>query len=336
MKLLIGQLQPLKQKLPDDKKPLVEMLIKDVVASLQVNTVQPHHLYPEYKIVPPFNSAVVDWTKNNWTPNKNDVMVVSFPKTGTTWTREIVRRILYKDSPASYQISKGCEIPFLGYLEAGSETKYKVVDALNLERTVWGTHLVTDLLNMDTILNSGAKLIYVMRNPKDMVISYKRFVLGMPTMKHPGIKRFFPDSLEDFVKNFVEGKVPMFMKEGEWYPHHIRSWMKYKDHPNVHFVFYEDMKQNPSAEIRKISKHINAPLTEAELEEVVEKTSFNSMKKKAGSAMEAANMFRKGGVGGWKDHLSEELSQLIESKMKKDLGDVNIDFTYSLEKLTAF
>ena len=35
----------------------------------------------------------------------------------------------------------------------------------------------------------------------------------------------------------------MFMKEGEWYPHHIRSWMKYKDHPNVHFVFYEDMKQ---------------------------------------------------------------------------------------------
>ena len=82
MKLLIGQLQPLKQKLPDDKKPLVEMLIKDVVASLQVNTVQSHHLYPEYKIVPPFNSAVVDWTKNNWTPNKNDVMVVSFPKTG--------------------------------------------------------------------------------------------------------------------------------------------------------------------------------------------------------------------------------------------------------------
>ena len=35
----------------------------------------------------------------------------------------------------------------------------------------------------------------------------------------------------------------MQMKIGGWYPHHIRSWMKYKGNEKFHFVFYEDMKK---------------------------------------------------------------------------------------------
>ena len=39
------------------------------------------------------------------------------------------------------------------------------------------------------------------------------------------------------------GQHPLAMQEGEWYPHHIASWMKYKDEDFFHYVFYEDIIQ---------------------------------------------------------------------------------------------
>ena len=40
---------------------------------------------------------------------------------------------------------------------------------------------------------------------------------------------------------YFTGKHPLAMQEGEWYPHHIASWMKYKDQDFFHYVFYEDI-----------------------------------------------------------------------------------------------
>ena len=45
------------------------------------------------------------------------------------------------------------------------------------------------------------------------------------------------------LRNKRAGEMPMQMKMGEWYPHHIRSWLKYKNLPGVHFMSFEKMKQ---------------------------------------------------------------------------------------------
>lgn len=326
---LTDAIEGLNEILPDDKKGLIDKIVESIFDSVSVTTIVSDPIRPEYKIAPPFNAAVVQWTKDNWKPRSGDVIVASFPKTGTTWTREIVRRILYKDNEEKYKISKLCELPFFGYLEAASAVKYELVDELELERRVWGTHLVTDLLNMENILESGAKIIYIMRNPKDTVVSLKKFLENMPFMKHPEIKKFFPDDMDAYVKAFVEGKLPVFMKEGEWYPHHILSWWKYKNNPNVHFVFYENMKKNPEAEVQLISKHIGVTLTKEEVAGIVEKTSFNAMKKAANKGLTRVEMFRKGGIGNWKEHLTEEMSKLVETEMTKQIGNLPIDFVYS-------
>lgn len=42
---------------------------------------------------------------------------------------------------------------------------------------------------------------------------------------------------------FIQGKQTTFCKEGEWYLHHILSWYPYRNHPNVKFVCYEDLKK---------------------------------------------------------------------------------------------
>lgn len=309
---------------------LVEKMVEDMFLSFQVKTIVTDPDFPDYRITPPFNPQVVAWTRKNWKPQPEDVLVASFPKTGTTWTREIVRSILYKDSPLDYKKGKVCEDPFLAYLEAGSSKKYEIVDKFGLDRRVWGTHLPSELLNMDNILESGAKVIYVMRNPKDTLVSSKPFFEKMPFMKYPEIKKYFPDDMNEYVKAFVGGKLPIYMKDNEWYPHHIKSWMKFKDNPNIHFVFFEDLKLNPNAEIKKIADHLGVIMTDVELNKIVEMTSFNKMKSSAANMLKELNFFRKGEVGNWKNHLDPEMSQLIDVEMKKGLGDLNVDFTYSI------
>jgi len=71
-------------------------------------------------------------------------------------------------------------------------------------------------------------------------------------------------------------------------------------------------------------------MTDVELNKIVEMTSFNKMKSSAANMLKELNFFRKGEVGNWKNHLDPEMSQLIDVEMKKGLGDLNVDFTYSI------
>jgi len=94
-------------------------------------------------------------------------------------------------------------------------------------------------------------------------------------------------------------------------------------------VFYEDMKRDPKKEITRLAAHIGVTRTEAEIEDVVKVTSFDHMKAARGPEG-VVKMFRKGGVGNWKDHFTDEQSELVDEMTKKDLGDLDIQFTYEL------
>jgi len=325
-----GMIDPIAAALPDDKKHLEKEIEKMFSDSMKARQVVDDESSPPFKICPPFNSEVVSWTKKHWQPRDDDVIIVSFMKTGTTWNREIMRRILYKDDETAYKTSRLFHSPQLGYLESGSAAKYDVIESVRSDRWVWATHLFSELLDVEKLLKTNAKIIYPIRNPKDVMISIKKFIESMPWMRNPNFKKHFPDDIAEFTNSYIEGKLPVYTKEGEWYPHHIRSWMKYKDHPNFHYVFYEDLIQNPSKEIQKICEHVGVKLNRDELEAIVEQTSFDSMKKAAEKAPSVVKMFRKGGVGGWKSFLSEDLSMQIETKFNRDIGDLDLNFTYEL------
>lgn len=168
-----------------------------------------------------------------------------------------------------------------------------------------------------------------MRNPKDMIVSMKKFFGPMPWFNTPELKPFFPQEWDKFVEVLVSGKMPMQMKYGEWYPQHIKRWMELKNQPNFHFVYYEQMKKDPQGEASRLAKFMEVSLTEEQISQIVEATSFDSMKKKT-EVYKTFNMFRKGGVGNWKSHFTVSQSELVDEKMKEGLDGADVDFIYSL------
>ena len=64
------------------------------------------------------------------------------------------------------------------------------------------------------------------------------------------------------------------------YWEHIKEVWDLKDHPNVHFMFYEDMKKDIMEELKRLNNFLETGLSDAELEQVKEFTSFTNMKKR--------------------------------------------------------
>lgn len=321
----------LSQNLPQDKQGLVRELCEHVAEKFKQDFIEEMPGWPGYKFVCPFNSEVVQFAMDQWSARDGDVIIASYPKTGTTWLREVVRQIVNYGDEKLLETSKMCEIPFLGYLEAGPTCKYEIVDSLPLKRRVWGTHVSRELVNTEKLTKNGVKIIYIMRNPKDMVVSMKKFFEGMPWMQVPNLKPHFPGDFEGFVKSQIEGNMPMQMKFGEWYVHHAKGWMQMRGNSNFHFVYYENMKKDPKEELNRLCKFLGCNLNSEQIDDIADKTSFDSMKKTSGYAGGSITMFRKGGVGNWKEHFTVALSELVDKKVEEDLGENSgIEFTYQL------
>lgn len=124
---------------------------------------------------------------------KSDVWVASFPKSGTTWVQELVCLI---ESDADFEKVKSKSIeersPFFEYPSPG----LKIINKMESPRII-KTHMPIELLPESVETNS--KVIYVLRNPKDVTISFFYFVQMSTESGYKG-------GLTEFIKLFKDGK----------------------------------------------------------------------------------------------------------------------------------
>ena len=104
---------------------------------------------------------------------------------------------------------------------------------------------------------------------------------------------------------------------------------------------YEDMKENPAKEVRKVAKFLGLEVTEAEVDSVVSKTSFEAMKgnpltnyehwKIWGMVTPGKNreFFRKGIVGDHKNHFIDKyLLEDFEDWIEDGVEDTDMKFKF--------
>ncbi|KAK7070487.1 hypothetical protein SK128_026163 [Halocaridina rubra] len=117
------------------------------------------------------------------------------------------------------------------------------------------------------------------------------------------------------------------------------AWEK-KNHPNFHFMFYEDMKADIDNQLRKLNEFLGTELTQVQLNKIREYTSFASMKKRYDMMMTAENLdimnkdveeqgggfFRKGQAGDWKNNFSPELLQEMTQWIESNASGTGITF----------
>mmetsp|Transcript_26388 Transcript_26388/g.57834 ORF Transcript_26388/g.57834 Transcript_26388/m.57834 type:complete len:358 (-) Transcript_26388:359-1432(-) len=262
-----------------------------------------------------------------------DVWIVSFVKSGTTWTIGILAA-LYEDSAAQYSgnmqkmtrtFCPQPELPDLGWKDDGFGHSMEELNSWPSKRRCFKSHWPSQ----DFVLPNGkSKFIYVMRNAQDQMISHWNQVWGMG-FHYDTADIAFEDGWGAFVQDWLDGNV----EGGSWFDH-VASWYsrsKTAD-SDVLLVRYEDLKTNLDETIHRISKFVNNnnnPMNDELMARVKDLTSFERMKEADDKDIGLKFMrwlgvlrkkhIRQGEIGGGDLKLSEKQKMILEQEYESKL-----------------
>ncbi|KAI8502863.1 sulfotransferase [Branchiostoma belcheri] len=230
----------------------------------------------------------------------DDVVIISYPKSGLNWVFETVHKILggKKENSAP----KGSELWPLGQ----QEPNYIQLRESTSPRLMF-THLQIQMAPPG------------LRAPvtKDVCVSSYYYL-----PKHPLLKP--PESWEKHSEDFLSGKVTF----GDYFDHVLGWWQK-KDDPHFLFVKYEDMKKDFRLWVKTIAAFLEKELTDADMDRVLTSCSLESMRKRlAESLYWRKDIVRKGIVGDWKNHFSAKESDKFDQKYRKRMEGSGLEFEF--------
>ncbi|KAM9032639.1 sulfotransferase 2A1-like [Sarcophilus harrisii] len=241
-----------------------------------------------------------------------DVVIVAYPKSGTHWMIHILSLIYSKGDPTWVKsVPSWKRSPWI-------ETKLNMEMVKNKANShLFTSHLPAHLFPK-SYFTSKAKILYVVRNPRDVLVSLYHLKNHIPS---------YPlcPSFEHFFEDFLQGNVPL----GSWFDH-IKGWLSMRNSEKFLFLTYEELHQNLKVSVENICQFLGKELSEEEINSVMENASFQVMKnhilenKKLIPVenMESIKimMMRKGICGEWKNHFTvtqkETFNEQYQEKMK--------------------
>nr|XP_006815306.1 PREDICTED: sulfotransferase family cytosolic 1B member 1-like [Saccoglossus kowalevskii] len=166
-------------------------------------------------------------------------------------------------------------------------------------------------------LYKGCKVIYVARNPKDVVVSYYHFYKTTVEFGEYG------GDFHDFLKQFMNGKVHY----GDWFTYML-EWWKYIADNDILFLKYEDMKKDPRLATVKIANYLNRNLSDEVIDKITEYCSFKKMKKHVTNENNEGNYMRKGVIGDWKKHFTVAENEAFEKIYNERMEGSGLKFDW--------
>ena len=276
----------------------------------------------------------------NWNVRQDDVYVLGFPRTGTNWTQELVW-LLQND--CKFEEAKAVPLdrrfPFLEFnihfdfavKECNQFTTYftiqgdylKALEEMPSPRLI-KSHFHFCLLPDDLLEKS--KVVICLRNPKDTVVS---FYYHQKLMKISGYTGDFPAFFDLFMDNLII-YTPYF--------EYIKEMWQQRKHPNVCLLFFEDMKKDLASSVKKVARFLGKNVSEEMVEAVVDHLSFKQMRnnpavnkeerRKLGLLTGEGSLLRKGEIGDWKNHFTDEMNKRMDEAIEKHFKPIGLEFQY--------
>ena len=237
----------------------------------------------------------------------SDIIVASFPKSGTTWLQEIIWSITHH-TELTEERGSGVTLEFrFPMLELKSQKNYMEMASLDElpDPRFIKTHLHYHMLP-DSAKTSGAKVLYVSRDARDACVSDYFMSRMINIYKYRG-------TFAEFRDIFMRDEVAYSP-----YREHVKGYLEHSD--TVLCLTYEQMHQDRASVVRKVADFLGVSLNDTDVDNIVINTSFEVMKanpdtnfrqwEKTGmvSGTEEGTFMRKGVVGDWKNHFTVEES----------------------------
>ncbi|KAK1295601.1 Cytosolic sulfotransferase 5 [Acorus calamus] len=252
-----------------------------------------------------------------------DVIVASAPKSGTVWLKALLfatvnrKRLSFSDEdhPLLSLNPHDC-VPFLDSQVYSKTPPSRDIEALPSPR-LFATHVPYPLLPI-SIPESGCKIVYLSRDPKDSLVSLWNFInAAKPETSEP-----LP--LDRAVESFVRGATPY----GPFWDQAMGYYKESLESPKrVLFMRYEELHNDPFGELKRLAEFVGCPFTEEEerggvVGEIVEMCGFERL---VGLEVNKRGKME-GRVGDWENYLTEEMVELVERVVEERLRGSGLSF----------
>nr|GLL40224.1 cytosolic sulfotransferase 12-like isoform X1 [Ipomoea trifida] len=264
-----------------------------------------------------------------------DIMLCSLQKTGTTWLKSLLFALITRKQYFPAALSQQQIHPLLTKnpheLIPGIEFYYGIENnphfPMNNGRRILSTHLPGALLPK-SVWESKCKLIYLCRNQKDTVVSFWHFMNKRRSSELGGAEAIMP--FPEAFDRYCRGEFQF----GPFWDHMLGYWKESLENPSkVLFLKYEEIKEESDVHLKRIAAFLDCPFSEEEeecgvVDGILRLCSFESLSNlevnKTGKTIfrQTGNhaFFRKGKVGDWRNHMSDEmasrLDQIVDEKFK--------------------
>lgn len=292
--------------------------------------------------------------------NKKIFWVTSYPKSGNTWLRLIlcglfftkdgkinnldlinkipgydnlkkfifIKKISLDDYKKIFNNTEYNEKSVLAYskywIESQKRTKIKK-GSFGLFKSHNARLKINEHYYTDSSTTSG--FIYISRDPRDIVISYSKYM-----------NKNIDETIDFLLDGQIMGKEKTDNKMPEitlnWNEHYL-SWKKFSEVPSL-FLKYEDLLQDIKKEIKKIinffyeNYDIKIENQNDKIDNIIKSTRFDILRKKElrtgfleNPKLSYGNFFRVGQMNQWVNKLNKKQINKIETKFKETLIELN-------------
>ncbi|PPR92252.1 hypothetical protein GOBAR_AA28420 [Gossypium barbadense] len=289
-------------------------------------------LYKNFWLYPVFLEGALH-ARDHFQAQPTDIFLCSSMKTGTTWLKALsfaiaTRGHLPSDDGSDMTtvslrtaVPHDC-IPFLEFNEYSTAVT-------GSEIPLFASHLPYTCLPK-SIIDSDCKIAYICRDPKDTFVSMWFFLRKFVAGKNSTDVESF-SSIDEAFELFCKG----LSSHGPYWKHILGYWEASKRRPEkILFLKYEDLVEDTQLWVKKLAEFFGCPFSAEEeregvVERVVKECSFESLRnlevnrsgkhEKRGRAIENSAYFRKGVVGDWRNHLTDEMGKKIDVIMEEKL-----------------
>lgn len=248
-------------------------------------------------------------TRFQFQPRPDDIFVVTYPKSGTTWVLAMLYQLATEGNMNFSNINN--IYPFFAESAADEEWAPDDFNGMSSPR-IFRTHH-----RYESFPKYPSRFIYVYRNGMDVAASFH----------HYARRHYLPGTFDQHFDSWLHGRG----HTGPW-ASHVAGWFHNRSKLNILYLKYEDMIADHEGTVRKIAAFCQFEVKAPDMPRILERTSFEFMKKNerqfdpSCAHLSHAGFFREGKTGAGKVHLNSSQMEKLKKQYMKHLGKYHLNY----------